>query len=400
MPAKLQAQDELKSLMAAYYLEAKNASYNGKKVAWVSSGAPVEFLYALDYIPIYPENYAAMCGASKQSPALIAEAEAAGYSSDLCSYARCDIGADIVQGGPVMGLPDPDLIVAGTNICTTIVKWFQQVAYRKKKPFVAIEMPYLTTGLGDGEAGFVVAQFKRFRDAAAGIAGVPFDEDKFIEVVRLSAEGSRLWGEVLDVARRSPAPLSALDAFIHIAPIVTLRGTEKPIEYYKALLKELDSLSHGGLVTDVQHTRLLWDNLPIWFRLRRMSEFLASRGAIVVASTYTNSWAAIKDMPRKVEDIYGALARAYLEPYINRNFPDRVKILSRMASDFSAHGMIMHSNRSCKPYSIGQYMLKDMFTKETGKPVLILDADMNDPRAYSDEQAEGRIEAFLESIAN
>jgi len=33
--------------------------------------------------------------------------------------------------------------------------------------------------------------------------------------------------------------------------------------------------------------------------------------------------------------------------------------------------MIMHSNRSCKPYSIGQYMLKDLFTKETGKPVLI-----------------------------
>ena len=148
MPVKLRAQDDLKTLMAAYYLESKNASFNNKKVAWVSSGAPVEFLYALGYIPIYPENYAAMCGAAKMSPDLIAEAEAAGYVSDLCSYARTDIGADIVQGDPVMGLPHPDLIVAGTNICTTIIKWFQQIAYRKKVPFVALEMPYLTAGFG------------------------------------------------------------------------------------------------------------------------------------------------------------------------------------------------------------------------------------------------------------
>jgi bcr-type benzoyl-CoA reductase subunit B len=398
MPVKLKAQEELKSLMAAYYLEAKNASYNNVKIAWVSSGAPVEFLYAMGFIPIYPENYAAMCGAARQAPALIGEAEAAGYLPDVCSYARTDIGADIVQGGPVFGLPQPDLIVAGTNICTTIVKWFQQVAYRKKAPFIALEMPYLANGLGKAELDFMVAQFRRFRDEVARVAGRPFDEDKFLEVVALSAAGSKLWGDVLDMAKNRPAPLSALDAFIHIAPIVTLRGTQTPIDYYNTLLAELNGIVREGLVKDEQKHRLLWDNLPIWFKLRRHSEFFTGHKAIVVASTYTNSWAAIKDMPDRVEQVYEQLAKAYLEPYINRNFPDRVKILAAMASDFSAGGMIMHSNRSCKPYSIGQYHLKDMFMKETGKPVLVLDADMNDPRAYSDEQAESRLEAFLESL--
>jgi benzoyl-CoA reductase/2-hydroxyglutaryl-CoA dehydratase subunit BcrC/BadD/HgdB len=118
----------------------------------------------------------------------------------------------------------------------------------------------------------------------------------------------------------------------------------------------------------------------------------------VVASTYTNSWAALMEMPDKVDDVYRELAKAYLEPYINRNFPDRVKILSDMARDFEVDGMIMHSNRSCKPYSIGQYHIKDEFTRATGKPVLVLDADMNDQRAWSDEQAEARMEAFLESL--
>jgi bcr-type benzoyl-CoA reductase subunit B len=398
MPVKLQAQDDLKNLMASYYLESKNASYNNVKIAWVSSGAPVEFLYAMGFIPIYPENYAAMCAAAKQAPALISEAESAGYCPDVCSYARTDIGADIVQGGPVFGLPAPDLIVAGTNICTTIVKWFQQVSYKKKAPFFAMEMPYLTDGFGKTELDFLVNQFKAFKNEVARVAGRPFDEDRFMEVIRLSAEGSCLWGDVLDMAKNRPAPLSALDAFIHIAPIVTLRGTQTAVDYYKKLLAELQGIVRDGLLKDEQKHRLMWDNLPIWFKLRQMSEFFTKNKSIVVASTYTNSWAALMEMPDKVDDVYRELAKAYLEPYINRNFPDRVKILSDMARDFEVDGMIMHSNRSCKPYSIGQYHIKDEFTRATGKPVLVLDADMNDQRAWSDEQAEARMEAFLESL--
>ena len=397
MPVKLKAQEDLKSLMAAYYLEAKNASFNDKKIAWISSGGPVEFLYAMDFIPIYPENYAAMCGASKMAPDLMLEAEARGYSPDLCSYARTDIRADILQGGPVMGLPEPDIIIAGTNICTTIVKWFQAVAHRKNVPFVSVEMPYLTDGPSDAAVDFLVSQFEHLKLEIARIAGRPFDDEKFMEVVKLSAEGSKLWGDVLDTAKRNPSPISALDAFIHVAPIVTLRGTNTPIEYYTTLLKELNGICASGF-DENQRIRLMWDNLPIWFKLRRHSQYFASKGAIVVASTYTNSWAAIKEMPAETIEVYQALARAYLEPYINRNFPDRLSILAAMAADFKVDGMIMHSNKSCKPYSIGQYYIKDQFTKATGKPVLVLDADMNDPRSYSDEQAEARMDAFLESI--
>ena len=55
----------MKDMMTVYYSEAKSARLTGKKVAWITSGGPVEPLIAMGIIPIYPENYGAMIGASK-----------------------------------------------------------------------------------------------------------------------------------------------------------------------------------------------------------------------------------------------------------------------------------------------------------------------------------------------
>ncbi len=55
----------MKELLTNYYIEAKTTKV--KPIVWITSGAPVEFLYAMDILPIYPENYAAMCAANHQS---------------------------------------------------------------------------------------------------------------------------------------------------------------------------------------------------------------------------------------------------------------------------------------------------------------------------------------------
>jgi len=144
---KFNSTEKMKEIMAIYYLEAKNAINTGKTVAWVSSGAPVEFLYAMDVIPIYPENHAAMCGAAKMSLELIQAAEAKGYSPDICSYARTDIGTAITNGGPIFGLPKPDFLLAATNICRTIIKWFQVMSGYYNVPLFLIDMPYLHNGM-------------------------------------------------------------------------------------------------------------------------------------------------------------------------------------------------------------------------------------------------------------
>ena len=54
----------MREIMTEYYIEAKTADQTGKKVAWITSGGPVEPLIVMDVIPVYPENYGAMIGAS------------------------------------------------------------------------------------------------------------------------------------------------------------------------------------------------------------------------------------------------------------------------------------------------------------------------------------------------
>ena len=88
----------------------------------------------------------------------------------------------------------------------------------------------------------------------------------------------------------------------------------------------------------------------------------------------------------------------YLNVYINFGFEDRINYLTQLIEEFSLTGFIMHSNRSCKPYSVGMYPLRDEVSKLTGKPGVVIEADQNDPRVYSDAQVETRLEAFIESM--
>ncbi len=44
------------------------------------------------------------------------------------------------------------------------------------------------------------------------------------------------------------------------------------------------------------------------------------------------------------------------------------------------------------------YRMQQDLAKISGKPGVVIEADQNDPRAYSDAQVETRLEAFIESM--
>jgi benzoyl-CoA reductase/2-hydroxyglutaryl-CoA dehydratase subunit BcrC/BadD/HgdB len=134
---------QMVKLMSEYYMGAKMAEGSGRKIAWVTSGAPVELLYAADVIPIYPENHAALCGAQKMSVDLCQAAEARGYSRDICSYARTDLGAIFSGVSPVMGLPKPDFLLCCNNICGTVTKWYQNLQRHFGVPLLFLDAPFL-----------------------------------------------------------------------------------------------------------------------------------------------------------------------------------------------------------------------------------------------------------------
>ncbi len=395
---QLKATEKMKEILTNYYIEAKTTTR--KPIAWITSGAPVEFLIATGVIPIYPENYAAMCAANHQSVPLMEAAEAEGFSQDICAYARTDFGADLTQGGPVGGLPAPHFLLCSTNICKTVIKWYEVVARKYKVPLFVVDTPFLHDGLTRELIDYTTRQFKDLERFLSEFLGRPFDRDRFMEVLSLSREATDYWKKILYLAKARPAPINSLDSLIHLGPIVTLRGTRECADYYKLLHEEVRLRKEQGIGSiPEERYRVLWDNLPVWFKMRRLEKFFEQKKCALAVNTYANSWGGISDFKDPgITDPYEVLAASYLNVYINFGFEDRIKYLAKLIDEFSLTGFIMHSNRSCKPYSVGMYRLQEEVSRLTGKPGVVIEADQNDPRVYSDAQVETRLEAFIEAM--
>ncbi|HEY5526442.1 MAG TPA: 2-hydroxyacyl-CoA dehydratase family protein [Candidatus Anoxymicrobiaceae bacterium] len=393
-PPKIAATEQMKQLITNYYIEAKTTEE--KPICWITSGGPVEFLIAMGVIPVYPENHGAMCGASKIAVGLAEIAEGMGFSQDICSYARLDIGAATTGGGAIPGgLPKPDFLLCCNNICGTVVKWYEELSRIWDVPMFLFDTPFIHGSKPEHATEYVKQQCLELIEFLEEQTGKKWSEERFEEVALLSVEGVDLWKEVLTTAESRPSPFTCFDAFIHMAPIVTLRGTQEVVDYYKLLRDEMqDRVANGiGAVPDEKY-RLIWDNIPIWYEMRNLGNLFAGNGACLVADTYTTAWA----VDIRIEDPLTSMADAYTKVYLNISIDLMLEQLSALMERFSADGLVMHSNRSCKPYSLGQYDLARAVTERTGKPALIIEADMTDSRAYSEAQTRERVEAFIESL--
>ena len=394
----LQSARKLKELMSVQYLQGRYAD-GAVPVAWVTSGFPVEVLRALGFYVVYPENHGALCGARRMVEEISGAAEAQGFSQDLCSYARTDIGSVLSGKTPVGRLPRPDLLACCTNICQTVLYWYRVLAEHFKVPLILIDTPYVYGDTQPHHLAYVKEQLTELVQAAERVGGKRMDSGELVEVMKLSREGTRLWKQCLDTGTHKPSPWTGFDGFIHMAPIVALRGTETCNAYYRMLKDELeDRASHGIGGIKHERVRLLWDNLPVWFKLRELSTTFAEAGFNFVCTTYTNAWAQAADLI-KPEDPMGSGANAYSLALLNRDLPNRLRVMKALAKDYGCQGAVLHSDRSCKPYSIGQLDLKTRLADEAGLKVLVVEADHADPRGYSEEQVQNRIQAFIESFA-
>ncbi len=383
-----------KELIARHYLEGRYAHLH-RKVVWVTSGAPVEFLKALDFYILYPENHGALCGTMRFVEKLASEAENAGYSRDICSYARTDLGSMLSGKTPVGKLPKPDLLVACTNICQTVHFWYRVLAEHFHVPLVLIDTPFVYAEVGEHSVNFVKRQIEEAITIAERVAGKSLDAHRLDQVGRLSRQAAQLWLEILERGQHRPAPISVFDQFTQMAPVVEMRGEAYTVDFYAAMLKEVDQrIARGVGVVKDERKRLLWDNLPIWYRLRYLAEYLGRRGVAIVASTYTNAWGELANLIN-TEDPIDGMARTYLYPILNRGVGDKLVKMKSMIEKYQLDGAILHSDRSCKPYSIGQIDQRDRIIRECQVPALLLDADHNDPRLFSEQQVANRLDAFI-----
>jgi len=124
----------MKELMAKYYDQGNLARKRGVPVVWVTAVSPVELVYAAGLYPYYPENFGALAAARKVADKLSTVAEARGFFSDLCGYARCGLGDAYADEHPVGKIVRPDLLFCCNTQCGSLQKWFETASRLYRAP--------------------------------------------------------------------------------------------------------------------------------------------------------------------------------------------------------------------------------------------------------------------------
>jgi benzoyl-CoA reductase/2-hydroxyglutaryl-CoA dehydratase subunit BcrC/BadD/HgdB len=402
---KIQATDLMNKIMADYFYGLNEAATTGnRKVAWCTSVGPAELLRAMGFAVHFPENHGAMLGATRMSTDLIPEANAIGYSPDICSYLTADIGAYIKGITPlskaykgIESVPKPDVLVYNTNQCRDVQDWFAWYSRKLGVPAIGVTSPKNLNEVTDAHVDDVARQIEALVPELERISGSRLDMDRLRETVSLSRECTELWKKVLETATAAPAPLTFFDGTIHMGPAVVLRGTREAIEYYEVLLAELEQRIRDGVgAVDEENTRIYWEGMPVWGRLRQHSELFAGLKSNVIASTYCSSWIFQSFDGR---DPFRSMAKAYLELFIVRSDAYKERYIQGMLEKFRIDGIVFHDAKTCPYNSNSRYGLPQRLEAATGIPGLVISGDLNDLRCVSDEQTKTNVEAFIEQIA-
>jgi benzoyl-CoA reductase/2-hydroxyglutaryl-CoA dehydratase subunit BcrC/BadD/HgdB len=401
---KIEATKLMNKYMSDYFYDLDRASKSGdEKVAWCTSVGPSELLLSMGFIVYYPENHGALLGTSRLAAEVIPDANAIGYSPDICSYLTSDIGAYIKGITPlskafegIENVPKPDVLIYNTNQCRDVKDWFAWYSRELNVPSLGIHTHRNPTEINGDIIPSIANQIKSLVEPLEKISGNKFDMEKLKKVVALSRECSELWKEVLETASSSPSPLTFFDGTIHMGPAVVLRGTEEAVEYYKVLRKELkERVKNGEGAIEDEQFRIYWEGMPVWGRLRSHSELFANLKACVLASTYCNSWIFTDFDP---EDPFTSMAKAYSELFIVKSDEAKEKYMKKMIDIYKIDGIVFHDAKTCPNNSNNRYGMPERLTKETGVPSITINGDLNDLRLISDEQTKTNIEAFIEQL--
>ncbi len=393
---QLESQIKLKSLLKKYF-----ANLNGP-IAWCTSAGPAEILRALGFQVYFPENHGALLGASRTAQRYIPKAHQFGYHSDVCSYLTADIGAWLMGETPLTkayglpAIPKPDLIVFNTNQCREVADWFSYFGREFDCPVLGVYPPRHLEKVTKADIEHVSQQFQDLIDLGEKIIGKTMDMDQLKHVLDLSKTGTQLWQNVLETAQQYPAPLTFFDSCILMAPIVILRGTSECVDFYNQLLVELKSrLKTGFAAVPNEQVRIYWEGMPIWGRLRSLSDLFAENGAAVVSSTYCNSW--IFDDFNSQNPI-DSMASAYTKIFINRGENAKLALVKKQLTDFAVDGVIFHDSKTCFNNTNSRFGLPQRVRDEMGIDTLAIDGDLNDLRFFSDGQSKTKIETFIEQL--
>jgi len=408
------------------YNRANEAKKNGIPIAYLMVGlrGQAELLDAFDVVPVYTENYGALCAAKRVAQGFIDEAVAEGYSRYLCSYATIGIGFCSIKDktgvvppeAPDGGMPDPDMMIASSRHCEPRYKWYQTLARYVKAPYFSYDFlsppPGLSPERREAHIQYQIGEYRRLADFLSSQTGKKLDLDRLDEIVETHQETCNLWHECYELRKAVPSPMASSDMFSCLIPGLYLSGNKQAQGLYRQLRDEIKAkvASKQGVLSNEKY-RLLFVGLPPWHSMQILN-YLEPMGAAFVMETDYYFHAYNPPLQTKCSDPIERIVRRIYE---RLDLGDRRTALSGMTptqmlvarfgplrgliDEYHIDGVVIHNVRTCRTASVGRMFQRRQLQTFTDLPVMFLQSDMGDAREFSEEQVKGQLLAFLETVA-
>lgn len=380
---------------AAMYEGAKQAKARGEKVGWSSSIFPQEIAETLGLHILYPENHAAGIAARHQADPYLQLAEGQlEFSNDICAYAKVNLAyAEAAKGDGDLVLPD--FLLCANNICNQVTKWYERLSWKLDIPLFYIDCCYNAEDyVTESRVRYIRAQIDDVIEGLSRFSGKLWDEARFQEIMRISAENNRLWERANQSLRHRPAPINGFELFNYMSCMVCHRGERSTTDILQTLNDEIDEHIKNGTSTYPvkEEYRIFWDGIACWPYIGHTLRTLKKYGINMVASSYGKAWAI------RYEDLDG-MARAYSSCTTNNaNINAMAQRRTDAVRGFQCDGLVCHLNRSCKVMDCQMYEAQRQISKNTGAAYTIFDGDQADYRNYSEAQYETRIQGLAEIL--
>lgn len=388
VPAKVM----LNQLLDQHYEEARQAKESGKKVGWVSSNFPQEFLEAMDLTVVYPENHSTSLSAKHESLDMIHLTEDLGYNNDLCGYARVNLG--FIENGSCESqyMPMPDYVVCSNNICNQLVKWFENVANIFNVPLIVYDIPFNNEyEVSDSRLEYMKKQIPYLISRLEEVTGAKWNEEKFKEVMKISNECGRQWQRASKYFESDPSPMNGFEMFNYMALMVCARGRQSTVDAIRKLADELEERYGKGETTfkGEPKYRIMMEGIACWPHLSHNYKTLKNSGCNLTGTVYTETWGRTYD---DLDEMLRSYSVVLDNTNIDRSCNRRIALAKRAKCD----GVLMHMNRSCKAWDGILFEMQRRLEKECGIPTAMYDGDQSDPRSYAEAQYETRVQSLCE----
>ena len=345
------------------------------------------------YCTYFPQELAMAMGAASvslcsTSDETIAEAEKE-LPKNLCPLIKSSYGFARTDKCPFFYFSD---VVVGETTCDGKKKMYEYMAEFKET--YLMELPNTQR-----EDALVLwrNEMIRFKEYLEKHFETTITEDDIRKAIKVNNEARLALRNLYGVMKHDPAPITGYDLFKVLYGSTFKLDRSLIAGEVNALVEKIEKEYKEGKMQP-KKPRILVTGCPLGGATEKVIRAIEDNGGIVV--TYENCSGA-KAIDKMVDeddpDVYGALARRYLDigcSVMTPN-PNRLELLGRLIDEYKVDGVVEMTLQACHTYNVESSGIRKFVNEEKKLPYISVETDYSQADIG---QLNTRITAFIEML--